>query len=301
MKHTHFLFLYIILGILFSQQLVAREYKVAVRAHKGVEIAHSHWQATIDVLNDKIPEHRFTLTPIIDLDEITQAAGRNEYDFVLTNPSSYVELNILHEARALVTLNNRRGNTGQTHFGSVIFTHAKNEHILTLHDLKNTTVMAVSEFAFGGWRVGWLEMLEQGIDPYEDLKLLKFAPGKTQPEVVFAVLEGQADVGVVRTDQLERMANAGQIDLRYFRVLNSKDTKGFPFFHSTLLYPEWSFSAMPSVSDEIGKHVQQVLLAIPQDSFAASMGKYVGWVAPLDYTPVVQLMKRLRVGPYATK
>lgn len=301
MKKSIYSLLYIVLGLLLSQSLFAKEYKVAVRAHRGVESANGLWQATLDAISTKIPEHSFKLLPVVSLNEITAAAGRGEFDFVLTNPSSYVELKLLHGARALVTLNNKRANTAQSRFGSVIFTHAKNDHILTIRDMKGSTVMAVSEPAFGGWRVGWLEMLDHGIDPYKDLKAVKFTESETQHEVVNAVRDGKADVGVVRTDQLERMAESGKADLRYFRILNSKDTPGFPFFHSTSLYPEWAFASMPSVPDSLAQRVQQALQSIPSASQAASKGKYVGWISALDYTPAENLMKRLQVGPFAEK
>lgn len=301
MKKIIFFLVNIVLGLLLNEPLFAKEYKVAVRAHHGVEYAEGQWQATLDVLSKNIPEHSFRLLPIVSLNEITAAAKRSEFDFILTNPSSYVELKILHGASALVTLNNKRANTAQSRFGSVIFTHAKNDHILSLKDLSGSTVMAVSEPAFGGWRVGWLEILEQGIDPYKDLKALKFTKTRTQAEVVNAIRDGKADVGVVRTDQLERMANSGKADLRYFRILNSKDTPGFPFFHSTALYPEWAFASMPSVPTTLAQRVEQILQGIQSGSRAADKGKYVGWVTALDYSSAEKLMKRLQVGPFAKK
>jgi len=297
-KNSISILLLLVLSVLFNQSLLAQDYRVAVRAHNGVEHAFTQWQETLNALSKAIPEHSFKLVPIISLKEITLAAERGEFDFILTNPSSYVELNILHDARVLVTLNNKRADTAQSRFGSVIFTHAGNDHILSIQDLKNTTVMAVSEPAFGGWRVAWLEMLKHGIDPYKDLKAVKFTNSKTQAEVVNAVRDGIVEVGVVRTDQLERMANSGKADLRYFRILNSKDTPAFPFFHSTELYPEWAFAAMPSVPDSHSQSVKKALQSIQPSSHAARKGQYVGWINPLDYTSAENLMKRLQVGPF---
>jgi signal transduction histidine kinase/CheY-like chemotaxis protein len=37
---------------------------------------------------------------------------------------------------------------------------------------------------------------------------------------------------------------------------------------------------------------------MPADSVAAINGKYVGWISPMDYTPVDELLKDLGVGPY---
>ena len=159
--------------------------------------------------------------------------------------------------------------------------------------------MAVSESAFGGLRLSLLEMLEQGFNPRQKLKKLMFTKSQTQPEVVYAVRDGKVDAGVVRTDRLERMEAAGKIDMRYFRILNNKEVRDFPFFLSTKLYPEWAFSALKHVPATDVKAVTDFLLNITKDSQAAWLGKYVGWILPKDYAPARALMKRLRIGPYA--
>lgn len=287
--------------LLFNYGLVADDYKIAVRAHKGVDVAIKKWQPTLDALTEALPEHSFTMIPILNITEITERAGKGEFDFVLTNPSSYVEISMLHGAKALVTLNNKRNNSAQSMFGSVIFTHASNREILTIKDLKGKSLMAVSEPAFGGWRVAWLEMLKYGIDPYKDLKSLSFAPGGTQPEVLVAVLSREVEVGIVRTDMLESMENEGKIDMRYLRIINNKHEESFPFFLSTGLYPEWPFSAMGNVPKDIVEQIQNTLLGITVDSDAAKVGKYVGWVAPRDYSSVKELMQQLKVGPFLKK
>lgn len=299
MKSNQKNFFLLVLGLFFCNVLFAAEYKIGVRAHNGIEEAIVKWQATVDVLSEKIPQHNFKLVPIISLKEITIAAGRGDIDFLLTNPSSYVENEILHGAQALVTLNNKRSDTAQTRFGSVIFTHATNSNIRTLEDLKGKTLMAVSKQSFGGWRVAWMELLQNGIDPYSDFKQVLFDPESQHPNVVYAIRDGKADAGVVRTDKLERLAAAKKIDLRYFRILNIKNTEGFPFFHSTPLYPEWPFAAMKTVPSKLADQVREVLLNIKSDSIAAKNGKYIGWVPALNYGSVEALMKQLQAGPFA--
>ena len=288
----------ILLLVTFGQIAFADDYKVAVRAHRGIEAAIIQWQPTVDVISRELPQHNFTLVPILNLGKITEQAKNKAFDFVLTNPSSFVELKVLYQAKALVTLNNKRANTAQSQFGSVIFTHAKNVDILDINSLKNRTMMAVTKRAFGGWRVAWLEMLEQGFDPHKELKSIEFAKSKAQPEVVFAVLEGKVDAGIVRTDLLERLEAKGQIDMRYLRILNNKDIKKFPFFLSTKLYPVWAFASLSHVDPTISQRVTDILMSIKTESLVAIKGKYIGWIAPKDYTPVDQLMRKLKVGPY---
>lgn len=281
-------------ALLFCQPLTAAEFTIAVRAKSGVEQAADQWQATVDYLSRQLPGHTFRLRPIVSLDEISAVAGRGEIDLVITNPSSFIDLRDRYGATALATLNNRRADTAQSRFGAVIFTHVKNEGIVTLKDLRGKRVMAVSESAFGGWLVAWRELLKQGINPRRDLKALLFAGG-IQDDVVYAVRDGRADVGVVRTDQLERMEAAGLIDMRYFRVINNQDVREFPFFLSSPLYPEWAFVALKGVPAGVAGQIQQLLLTLAADSQAARNGHYVGWVMPLDYGPVVDLLKSLNV------
>lgn len=281
-----------------SYQVSAAEYKIAVRAHHGIDDAFRQWQSTINELEKKLSGNRFTLVPIIGLNEITQRFGQGEFDFVLTNPSSYVEIDQLFGVTALATLNNKRANTAQDHFGAVIFTHVRNSDILTIKDLKGKNLMAVSEPAFGGWRVAWLEMLKQGFDPYRDLEKLMFTKSGVQPDVVRAVRDRKVDAGVVRTDRLERMEEEGEIDMRFFRIINNKNVKDFPFFLSTALYPEWVFASSNSLPPMLSKKIKKVLLDLHPGTEAAKVGKYMGWVTPRDYSSVKQLMKRLKVGPY---
>ncbi len=299
MKFKQKNFFLLVFGLFFCNALFAADYRVGVRAHNGIEEAVANWQPTVDALSEKIPQHNFKLVPIVSLNEVTLIAGRGEIDFLLTNPSSYVEIKALHGAYALVTLNNKRGGTSQTRFGSVIFTYASNSNIQTLKDLKGKMLMAVSKRAFGGWRVAWMELLQNGIDPYRDIKQVQYDSEGVQHNVVYAVRDRKVDAGVVRTDQLERLAAAKKIDLRYFRILNSKDTQGFPFFHSTPLYPEWPFAAMKTVPSALAEQVREVLLNLKPNSVAAKKGKYIGWVPALDYGSVEALMKQLQVGPFA--
>jgi diguanylate cyclase (GGDEF)-like protein len=111
-------------------------------------------------------------------------------------------------------------------------------------------------------------------------------------------LQGEVDAGMVRTDTLERMASAGKIDPKQLRVLNQQQASGFPFALSTRLYPEWPFAKVRHTSDELAQKVAVALLSMPPDHPAARASKSAGWTVPLDYTPVHELYKELRVGPY---
>ena len=272
-------------------------HKVSVRTHSGVEAGTEQWKPTIDHLTNTIPGHRFEMVAYPHLEQQLEDARNKKFEFVFTNPATYVELQHSAGAKALATLINKRHGTPQNQFGSVIFVRADRDDIVSLKDLKGKHLKAVSELAFGGWRVAWLEMQHAGFSPYTELGQLSFADGN-QPAVVTAVKNGEADAGVVRTDMLERLHREGAISLTEFRILHNKDTQGFPFFHSTPLYPEWPFAVMPGVDKDLTAKVKQALLTVDVKHAAAIKGKYIGWSEPLDYQGVDTLLEQLHIGPY---
>ncbi len=287
----------VVLGLSISYPVTAETVFVGVRAHSGAEQAAKQWGPTIDYLSESVPGYSFVLLPYPRLDEQIADAGKGKFDFVLTNPSAFVEMAHRYHARALLTLINKRQGTPQTRFGSVIFVRADAEGILTLADVKGKRLKAVSPLGFGGWRAAWLELLHNGIDPQTDLAQLSFASGN-QPRVIKAIQEKEADVGVVRTDMLERLHQQKIIDLREFRIIHNVETDGFPFFHSTPLYPEWPFAVMQGTDEKLTERVVQAMLELSEAHPAARQGNYVGWTPALDYSPVDALLEELRIGPY---
>ena len=269
--------------------------KIGVLAYRGDEQAMAMWNPTAAYLNASVPEHSFSIVPL-DFHEIGPAVSRGDVDFVLANTSIYVELEALYGVSRIATLKNRGRNGGYTVFGGVILCRSDRADINALGDLRGKSFMAVDETSLGGWRVAWRELKDQGIDPYRDFSSLRF--GATHDAVVYAVLDGKADAGTVRTDTIERLAEVGRIDLDKIRVLNPQRATGFPYALSTRVYPEWPFARLRRTSDELAQKVVIALLKMPADSPAAKAAKIAGWTVPLDYEPVHALLKELRLGPY---
>ena len=271
--------------------------KIGLRAHHGVEKSMRQWKKTADYLSQKIPEHRFVMVPYVSIPSLMKEATDNKFDFVLTNPSSYVEMESNLGASVILTLRNKRQNKPYSTFGSVIFTRKDNKKINEIKDLKGKVFIAVSKPAFGGWRVAVRELLKEGFDVYKEAKHVSFSGG-IQQDVVNIVQLGNADVGVVRTDMLERMDAAGLIDFDDFKIINKKVSEDFPFARSTQLYPEWPLVKMKDTSSELSKKVALALLTISSNHPAAKAGKYVGWTVPEDYQPVLSLMRDLNIGSF---
>ncbi|MBU0972819.1 MAG: sensor histidine kinase [Proteobacteria bacterium] len=271
--------------------------QITVVAKRGKEQAVQKWQPTADYLTEHIPGYRFFVTPL-DWDEIRKAVSEGTPDFVLTNPGMYVEFEALHDVRRIATLKNLRLGKPYTSFGVVFFRRVDRTDMSQVNDIKGKHLAAVEETAWGGWQVGWRQLLEMGIDPYKDLEKLTFEG--SHDNVVLAVRDRKADLGVVRTDTLERMAAEGKIDLADFTpiFLNGEYGDRFPFWLSSKLYPEWPFATSPHTPMELNEKVAIALMSIPADSRAAKSGQYEGWTVPSNYQPIHETLRMLKVTPY---
>jgi diguanylate cyclase (GGDEF)-like protein/PAS domain S-box-containing protein len=271
--------------------------RIGVLAKRGAAATLARWQATADYLTTRIPNERFEIVPL-PFDRVIDAVRNRDIDFVLANPSFYVELEARYGVTRIATLRNRSGDRGYARFGGVIFTRADRDDINTITDLRRKRFAAVEFESLGGFRIAWGEMLDAGVDPYADLAGLHFAG--THDAVVYAVRDGSADAGTVRTDTLERMAAEGKIDLSDFRVIHphESDVDVFPFRRSSSLYPEWPLAKVPHTSERLTRRVTVALLNMPADSRAAVQGKVAGWTVPANYQPVHELLKKLHLGPY---
>lgn len=265
----------------------------------GDETVYKMWTPTINYLNIAIPNHQFALKPL-KLNQTTEAVKQQTVDFILTNPGNYIDLEARFGISRLATLKSKNQNHASSQFGAVIFSKADRNDIQSLNDLRNKSFMGVKETAFGGFQMAWLELKENGIDPFKDFSSLKFS-GLPQDKIVYAVLNGQVDAGTVRTSTLERMAANNLIDLSKIKIINKKDNDAYPFAHSTALYPEWPIAKLKKTSDDLARLVTIALLNLPPDSKIAKHAQISGWTVPLDYFPVRNLFQKLNIEPYEIK
>ncbi|UCF82620.1 MAG: PAS domain S-box protein [Desulfobacteraceae bacterium] len=271
--------------------------KIGVLAKRGIVRCTEKWTPTAEYLTAKIPGSTFVIVPI-DSDGAFSFVEHGTIDFVLANPSVYVELESLYGVNRIATLKNHSLDDAHTKYCGVVFCRANRSDMLHLSDLKGKSFMAVKETSFGGWIMAWREFKENNIDPHRDFKELRF--GGTHDTVVYAVRDGKVDAGTVRTDTLENMKIEGKINLADFLVIHEHegDMIHLPFLHSTRSYPEWPFARVKHTPDELAEKVATALLEMPKSSPAAKAARCAGWTIPLNYQSVHECLRELKVGPY---
>ena len=268
---------------------------IGVLSHRGDLRTLDTWSPTADYLTERIAEHDFLILPL-KFEEIDAAVKDGDVDFILVNSGIYVGLEFHYRVSRIATLNNRLGDVPYNVFGGVIFTRDDRQDLQTLADLKGKRFMAVNEASLGGFQMAWRELMRHDIDPYRDFSELSF--GGIHDQVVLAVRDGLVDAGTVRTNILERLQLEGQIELEEFRVIQPRFEPDFPLNLSTRLYPEWPFSKAPRTSNQLAQKVAVALLQMPADHPAALKGNYAGWTIPLEYQPVHDLFRDLKLPPY---
>ena len=268
-------------------------FKIGVRAVNGIADAKKTWSKTVEALNENIKSYKFKLVPIVGFHEMRVAVKNKKVDFILTNPLAYIDLNKQSGVTRLLTLNKKQPNgVASTTFASVIFTRSDRSDINNLNDVYDKSIIGVHKEAFGGWRMAVREFIHNDIDLDKDSSKVIFTSDNTHQSVVYSVLVGGADIGVVRTGIIEHLIAQEKIKSNSIKVLNShKDN--LSALHSTQHYPEWPFSVMPHVTSDVSNKVFHALLNIKPKSSAAVTGKYLNWTAPLDYTEVYNLVDEL--------
>jgi len=298
MKKCRLLFGALAMGMLLTAMPLwaAAPVKIGVLANNGPTKALADWKATADFLTEALADTSFEIVPL-EFAAVNEAVASGTVDFFLINSSMFIETKVRFGSVPVATMVNSRQGKATNAFGGLIVTSVDRSDIHSLADLKGKTFMAVDEASFGGWQMAYKEILDAGVDPYQDFAKLEF--GGKHENVLLAVQNGAVDAGTVRTDTLERLVSTGTVFLDDFKVLNQLQPADFPFLTSTPLYPEWPLARVAATPVELADRVQAALLQLTADHPAAMAAKVVGWSAPLDYAPVEALQQTLKVGAYA--
>lgn len=272
----------------------AKEIRIGILAYNGHSQTRQRWQPTADYLTQQVKPHGFTILPLTHEDFI-HAINKGQLDFILTNPGHYINLEVDFGATRIATFKSRYRDATMTQFASVIFTRSDSD-LARIEDLKGRSMAAVGEQAFGGFQLAYSELLQRDIDAFDDMRMMWL--GFPQTDIVRAVLAGNADAGTVRSGILEKMADAGEIELSGIRILGARSHDAFPLLHSTPLYPEWPIASLPTTAPGLSKQVALALLQMNQDALPAIASGGAGWTIPLGYLKVHELFRSLQIRPY---
>jgi two-component system, LuxR family, sensor histidine kinase TtrS len=173
---------------------------------------------------------------------------------------------------------------------SAIVVRRDRSDIRSLADLRGKRLATVGTNAFGGFQVAWRELADAGIDPFADLGLESLGFPMTQ--VIDAVVSNKVDAGIVRGCMVEGREAEGALAPAALRVLAPRPSPLTSCAVSSRLYPDWPLARLRGTPPDIAKKVATALL-----TYVPPAGT-PGWTVPVDYQPVHDLFRDLRIGPY---
>jgi len=272
--------------------------KIGVLAHRGKDACMDTWDPLASHLSTILQPWKFQVVPL-GFDEIEPAVKAAQVDFLVCNSGMYADFDIKYAVHAIATSEQNWAGKRSSLFGGVVFVRSDRNDISGMEDLRGKTVVAVDPKSFGGWITAYREFRHLGINPETDFRSVRFT--RNHNDCVTAVLNGEADAGIIRTLILEDLGDKGPDTLHALKVLTSPKFKYphdiFPFLVSTRLYPEWPFAALAHMSSDINERVAIALLGLPADSPAVKASQ-CRWVVPRSYYKVVDCFQELQWGPF---
>lgn len=292
--------LIIILMLVFMTGYAETDRKViniGVRAFNGVQASYQKWIPTIKYLDDNQNQYTFHLVPVFGFEQMRDLIKNGEIDFVITQPAEAVILKEKYGTRIFLTLLNRYNDITFAYFSAAVFVRSDRKDIKNISDLKGKTFAAIDPEGLGAYWMGLRELKRAGLTENKDFKVIFTG---TQDKIVDDVMDGSADAGSVRSGILEGMFKRGHLKRSNVRILHPV-RDALPLLHSTDLYPEWTLSSVGDVPQGTVMIVQRLLTGLDTDSPVLKQSGYGGWILPVNYTSVYDLMKDLHKGLYANE
>lgn len=265
----------------------AGQWTIGVLALRGDAHALAQWQPLADHLNRQFPGDHFQLSPL-SLAGMDEAVRNEHVDFLLTNPAQYVQLDNRYPLRWLVSL--RSSQQPQQASGNVVGSVILVRHdspITTASQLAGKKVGAVAADAFGGYLLGYKELLGAGLQPEKDLQL--HFSGYPADALLYQLRNRALDAVIVPVCLLEKMQAEELLQASDYRALLAKHS-GQPCLTSTKLYPNWSFAALNHVPDRLTDELTRQLLQMNAPGLPV-------WGAPASSRQVNQLLRDLNIHP----
>ena len=261
-----------------------RDITIGILASEGITRALDSWLPMAAALNTAAQgaelNYRFKIAPYTDatmINKISQGA----LDFFLVDPAAFVVAEVESNARPLLSVAQMWEGQVYDKTSVVVFTTADSD-IRAIPDIAGRSIMGVSADEMTGWKLALQEFRKYRLD-IDDIASRALFSGGNQREVVYAVQAGLVDVGVVRAGVLEGLARDGVIDMNDFRPVSPVDHPGYPFWASTMLYPDWVLGTIPGVPQAALTILVDTLLGQDTGSPEAIAAGGTVWLPPQNY------------------
>ncbi len=288
----------LLLLLAFILPLSARDFKdiyIGVLEDQGLRPVRTKWDPIIKHLNKTVNQHNFHVTPV-SYNGVEAVIRDKKIDFLFANPAISVDHEVRNGLTPILSQVNHYDGQESTSMSSIIITRADNRDLMSIYQIKDKRVAAVSENSLGGWLAAVRELESLGFSP-KDFKSLKFMG--SHDGVIFAIKNNIADVGVLRGGTLKKLADRGVLEYHGYRILNYQAAdEDYLFNRSTSVYPSWPLSKLPHVPQQIALELAISLMTMPDYEPTDIYTESIRWSIPNNYQEVHECLRSLQVSPY---
>lgn len=282
--------LYSFANTAFSADEERQLINLGVTVQRSPEQTLKAWAGIANYLS-QVLQLKVNLVPI-PICKVYGTVIEKKLDAVFCNPNQAILLKQLKQAQIVCSLSGPYG----PRFGGVILT-SKTSQIDSVAGLRAKPVVALGRQSAGGYLFQVRHLKTKGLLARRDYGV-QFA--ESQDEALWALRKGDVAAAFIRSGMIEQLQQESYIDLSNFKVLDQRRDPNFPLLHSTDLYPEHYFVAMPDFARSLAPRVKSALLAIAKDSKILTGTGVQSFIEPLDTDLLEQAMRELGMAPFGT-
>ena len=249
------------------------------------------YQLTVQYLKEKLPQYEIRTVPL-DFSHLTDEVKAKRPDFMMSSAGTYIIHAWTTGAHRIVQMKGEDAADIHHAVASTIIVPAGRSELTDLASLKGRRAAASDPHSFDGWLIALGAIASKGYDPDKFFSLTFFTENRA-PSLADLLREGKVDVGVLPSCDLEALIARGDVKPGEFRVINEQKSAPGRCARSTAQYSGNVFSSLPWTPPGEVKPVVMALLEMPRD-----LGG-VEWDLSQDMTPVIQLVKDLKLGAYS--
>ena len=192
-----------------------------------------------------------------------------------------------------------RGRHGHKASGTIIA--RRDSRIKTIDDMRGTSMIFGPALAPFGYMAQYALLLEKGFDPEKDFSYYAIPAGSAKHDkVIYGVQFGAFDVGAAPRIDLDRMADAGIINMDDFNIIAESEAM-----------PYCTIGVGADVDLALKEQITQLLLGLTEDDTALVDGEVLkvlkrmlikGFAPAIDseYDSIRENLRRCNMAPYRT-
>lgn len=207
--------------------------------------------------------------------------------------SAWCFLNVLSDigAHPVATRKTDRAASAVASIGAALVVRSDRTDLRTLEDLRGKKAAATLPHSVDGYPAVRLMLREKGFSDEKFFSSVNFLTF-TVPDVLSAVLSGDADVSILPACALERAQEEGLVEPGLLRVVGLPPDGALACSRSTDLYPDITAGILPWTPNELSRNFLTALLE-------SGHADGYEWVATSDLRSVSNLYQELHLGRWA--